>query len=377
MIDGSLATLADEALKTRDRAAPEVIAASRGRAVALGLPDDDAFWAALEASLDAHLPLFFAHMTGDGGVPAELPEPSVRFARVAVRSGVALTDLLQLLRIVQAPLLGRIGELLSSDAYGEAVGAEVIRFATAYMDWFATALAATYEREREEGGDHRLVLVNAVLGGGEIDAGRLGYGLDLDHLAVVATGAAPREAILALAAQLDRHALCVQPADDVAWGWLGGRRPLGAERREAIAGFAVPAGTALGVGSAATGPEGFRRSHREALAAAARAAPGTLVDYRDIAIETMLLADRDAARALVEAELGPLGADERGQRLRETLRAVFATGNGASAAPRLGVSARTVTHRIAEAEELLGAPIHTRRTELDLALRLEEALSRD
>ena len=99
--------------------------------------------------------------------------------------------------------------------------------------------------------------------------------------------------------------------------------------------------------------------------------------YRDVALEATLLHDSESARALVRRELGPLGDGERGDRLRATLRAVFATGNGASAAAAMGVSPRTVTNRIAEIEERLGCALHTRRTELDVALRLEHVLGGD
>jgi hypothetical protein len=369
----ALQTIAAEGLAARDRTASEVIRASRERAVALGVPDRDAFWEALEASLDAHVPLFFRHMVDDGGTPDALPEESERFARVAVRSGVALSDLVQLLRTVQAPIFARAGELLAAGDFGPEVGAEVLRFSTAYMDWFAAGLTATYEREREAGDDHRVVLVDAVLGGGTVDASRLGYDVDVHHLAIAAQGPGARAAVLAIARELDRHVLCVQPEDDTAWGWLGSRRAP----EPAPAPPAARPGVRIGLGSAAEGAEGFRRTHREALVALERAAPGQVVPYREIALEALLLRDREAARALVREVLAPLGDDERGERLRTTLRAVFATGNGASAAPVLGVSPRTVTHRIAEAESLLGAPLHSRHTELDLALRLEAALARE
>jgi DNA-binding transcriptional LysR family regulator len=57
--------------------------------------------------------------------------------------------------------------------------------------------------------------------------------------------------------------------------------------------------------------------------------------------------------------------------------AIVAHGRGAAetVAARLGVSPRTVSYRIQEAEGLLGCSVTSRRTELDVAVRLESALA--
>ena len=67
------------------------------------------------------------------------------------------------------------------------------------------------------------------------------------------------------------------------------------------------------------------------------------------------------------------GADARSGRLRETLRAYFASGQNASAAAALlGVHEHTVSYRLRTIEERLGRPVTARRAELETALRLLE-----
>ncbi len=138
--------------------------------------------------------------------------------------------------------------------------------------------------------------------------------------------------------------------------------------------FAPLEGVQLAVGERGNGAEGFRVSHREAVAThrLARAGQQPLTLHADVALLTLTLQDPRAARAFVQRELGPLAAgDERAAVLRETLAAYFAAGqNAASAAATLGVHNRTVLYRVRSIEERLGHPIAARREELAVALRL-------
>jgi DNA-binding PucR family transcriptional regulator len=80
------------------------------------------------------------------------------------------------------------------------------------------------------------------------------------------------------------------------------------------------------------------------------------------------------ARDFVARELRGLdGGDSRSARLRETLRAYFASGQNASAAAALlGVHEHTVSYRLRTIEDRLGRPVTARRAELETALRLLE-----
>ncbi len=90
----------------------------------------------------------------------------------------------------------------------------------------------------------------------------------------------------------------------------------------------IPDGVRLAVGERAPGIEGFRSSHREALAAQRIAEVGkqrkAVTSYTHVELVSMLSADPDAMRALVARELaGLLGEDAASERLRDTLRAVM------------------------------------------------------
>jgi DNA-binding PucR family transcriptional regulator len=96
----------------------------------------------------------------------------------------------------------------------------------------------------------------------------------------------------------------------------------------------------------------------------------------EVRLEALLLNDEDRAREFLADELGRLGAPEAcAARLRETLLAWLATGSHVSAAAMLRVHENTVRNRIRAAEALLGTPLMGRRTELQVALRLERVLN--
>ena len=68
-------------------------------------------------------------------------------------------------------------------------------------------------------------------------------------------------------------------------------------------------------------------------------------------------------------------AREEAARLRETLEASFRLGSHVSAAEHLQLHEHTVRNRLHRAEEHLGHPLSERRTELQVALRLQRLLS--
>ena len=86
---------------------------------------------------------------------------------------------------------------------------------------------------------------------------------------------------------------------------------------------------------------------------------GWIADPEQLALERLLLANRDLADATVRRELGPLLADERfGDELIETLQAYFdASENVTAAARRLHLATRTVGYRLEKIESLLGHPL--------------------
>jgi hypothetical protein len=88
-------------------------------------------------------------------------------------------------------------------------------------------------------------------------------------------------------------------------------------------------------------------------------ARGWIPDPQALAVERLLLTDRDLADAAVRRELGPLLADDRmGAELIDTLQAYFDAGESiAEAARRLHLATRTVSYRMDRVVSLLGRPL--------------------
>jgi hypothetical protein len=98
---------------------------------------------------------------------------------------------------------------------------------------------------------------------------------------------------------------------------------------------------------------------------------GWIPEPGHLAVERLLLAQRDLATAAVDHELGPLLADERlGPELVETLQVYFDAGeNMRETARRLHLANRTVAYRLDRVEALLGGPLDdATRRRLSVAL---------
>ena len=128
-------------------------------------------------------------------------------------------------------------------------------------------------------------------------------------------------------------------------------------------------------GEPASGLEGFRVTHRQALAARRVAElPGSretrLTRYRDVAAASLLALHPQESGPWVTELLGDLaGPGEELARLRLTLRAYLEAGENASnAALRLYVHRNTVKYRVARALDMLPVPFEQNRLSIALAL---------
>jgi DNA-binding PucR family transcriptional regulator len=137
----------------------------------------------------------------------------------------------------------------------------------------------------------------------------------------------------------------------------------------------------VAIGQAADGVAGFRTSHEDAgrvqvaVGQARRPAP-SITHYAEIALVTLLTADRDAAADYVRRQLGELGGDRPEMaRLRRTIRVFLDRGRSfARTAEELGIHRNTVRYRVQRAERLLGRPVHRMGPELHNALLITEWL---
>jgi DNA-binding PucR family transcriptional regulator len=131
----------------------------------------------------------------------------------------------------------------------------------------------------------------------------------------------------------------------------------------------------VALGEPASGVDGFRRTHRQALSAqsVALAAEGThvpVVHFIDVAPVAMMCSDIESVREWVGETLGPLAMDsERHARLRETARVFLQTGGSYTAtAEQLFLHRNTAQYRVQKAEELRGRPLREGRLDVELAL---------
>ncbi|MEV5958844.1 helix-turn-helix domain-containing protein [Streptomyces sp. NPDC051987] len=273
--------------------------------------------------------------------------------------------------------------------------------AFAYVNALARQAALEYEAERERWlgsvAAVRRRMIDEILAGHPVrtaDAeGILTIRLAQHHRAAVVwmpetasadtTGALDtlRGTATELAHAVRAPAFLAVPGDaDTLWMWLCWREPPPADvagrLREALAPELY-----LALGPVDRGLEGFRRSHlraREAEHVARTDSRPHLCDYDDVAVVSLVTANREHARWFVEDTLGDLGEDSaKAAELRETLRLYLAFGRSRiAAAERLHIAPTTVAYRVRRAEELLGRALGDDELGLRLALEISSRLTR-
>jgi hypothetical protein len=310
----------------------------------------------------------------------DVPGDTVAETRMSAGFGIRLGPFLRGYRISHRLLLddaiAAAGRRIADERLREAVLLRTSAWLFAYFDWVMARMTEVYEEEREllvrDRERRKGRLVRDLLDGRAVEAGELGYDLEQEHVGLVAWGADPERGLAAVGDVTGLALLTVASTESAAWGWLGARSIDAAALRGAPA---PPAGLRLAVGDPARGPDGFRRTHRQALDAyriARDASEPAVTWHADVALLALTLQDPAAAREFVLRELGPLaGPDARSALLRETLAAYFASGlNATAAAAALGVHERTARYRLRTIEQRLGRPLRERRDELAVALRL-------
>ncbi|WP_420880499.1 PucR family transcriptional regulator [Rhodococcus sp. (in: high G+C Gram-positive bacteria)] len=343
----------------------------------------------LRAAVRSQLGAFLGASGPSGHGPAEAPVSveAHALARTVAQRGLELRVLTQLYHAGHRAMLSFATEFLQQEDLDPRFKLEVLTTmwsqTSELLNSMLDELAVTYADERErllQGAfASRVTTVREILdGGGGVaqSSGLLGYPLRLAHTAVVAWV----DDSTFFAGSLDRvmtrisggrRTLSVPSGAHGVWSWIAqdGAAAWVIDRS------LIPDGVRLAVGESAPGIEGFRRSHREALAAQRIAEIGrrrdVVTSYADVELVSMLSADPHAMRGLVARELaGLLGADAASERLRDTLHAVMSChGNHEAAARRLGIHKNTVRYRMQRVEDILGGDILARRLKLELALK--------
>jgi DNA-binding PucR family transcriptional regulator len=328
------------------------------------------------------------------------PAAAEAYARRLAQRGIPMAALLRAYRIgstrFQHRCLQELAQQTDDAAIISAAGLRIAETTAAYIDRVSEALVAAYEAEKEHWPGNlsaaRAARVRALLEGDQVDVDAaeavLGYRLRQHHVGVVCWvgdaevggGALARleRATMAVAgqAECEGRPFFLPQDESGAWAWL----PLGARDS-----FAVPAarsgatreqpGIRFAFGAPAAGVPGFRRTHRQALAAqavalAAGPAGQPMTSYREVAPLALMASSTELLRTWVHETLGSLADDDdHHARLRDTLR-VFLQENGSykATAERLILHKNSVQYRVRKAEEALGHPLDQRRLDLELAL---------
>lgn len=368
------------------------------------LRGDAAIQDLLAASIEGNLETISQVVRYDMPV-AEITAPptAVEYARRLAQRGVPSSSLLRAYRLGQetatAWSLERISEEEPDPRVAYAAGQAFVAITFRYIDAVSEQVLNVYQGERERWLANRNTVRGEVLAGllaGDVPEvstaeNALGYRLRQQHLGVLLwnAGEVLDDDLHALERHLGRVARALgatgQPlfvAQDraTAWGWI----PLG-PATGTPAGSLLPEIAAdpdapdirIATGIPASGPEGFRLSHQDALRAQSvalvaldRARPVTSYGDPEVRAAALLAADLDGTRRLVGTALGPLGDDTDGaERLRETLRVFLATRNSFSAtAQRIHLHKNTVKYRIDRAVEARGRGLDEDRLDLELAL---------
>ncbi len=335
-----------------------------------------------------------------GQAPAEVEPPAaaVTYAREFVRRGVPIDTMLRAYHVGQAAFFADFAARLHAELDdGEELAHGIELAATwtfAHVQALTRVLVARYSEERERwvrsADALRLDTVTALLAGERLDlatAGRrLRYELDREHLAFVVWGeganagedtSALESAAVELAGSM-RHgsALIVPLGHGLVACWLG-THDAPPEPPPALHSSAAAAGAAVAFGTAAGGPEGFAKTHRQALharrvAVLSNRRSGTVTRFNDIALTALASLDPELVRDFVAAELGPLAAtDDDTLRLSATLRVYLEEqGSPRRTAQRLGIHENTVKHRVKSISQIFGRPADERSVETLVALRL-------
>lgn len=261
------------------------------------------------------------------------------------------------------------------------------RSVSAFVDATLAGIAAQIELERDEltRGTHaeRRETVALLLDGAPIPRqraeSRLGYALSGPHTAAV-IWCEDSEADLS---DLDRVAtafgqscgdpkpLSVLASSATRWVWAAGS-PDSTEGISGLGDAAAPSsGIRIAIGPTAAGPDGFRRSHFDAITTQQMMArlhsTQSIAQFADVELVALTTADPDRAAEFVSRNLGDLETAD--PELHETVR-VFVNEqcNASRAAARLYLHRNTLLRRLARADALLPRPLADNSVAVAVAL---------
>ena len=257
------------------------------------------------------------------------------------------------------------------------------RSISAFVDTTLSAIAAQIDLERDEltRGTHaeRRETVALILDGAPITRqraeGRLGYALTGLHTAAVIWSDDPKGDLARLdgAAEALGHAaggarpLSVLASTATRWVWVPGTVDTDA----LLQSVSEMPDVRIAIGPTASGVDGFRRSHFDAITTqqlmARLRSQQQIALFTDVQLVALITADTDRAAEFVKHTLGDL--ESAGAELQETVRTfVDEQCNASRAAARLYTHRNTLLRRLARADELLPRPLAESSVNVAVAL---------
>lgn len=361
------------------------------------LAADPRLTAALHASTKAQWRVFLTVLDQET-IDVLLPPQAVDLAVSIARRGLDLGILLKVYRVATDATWEFMVTVADAVPEGGPDHADVLKLlwrrASRWLNGAVEQLMRTYADEREAAFQgafaRRNETIHALLRGEDVPVDTatqdLGHQMRAQHTCVVLwfddetpeVSSADLESLAqAIARDLDAGRPLTLPAGrHELWAWLATRTAPDLER---ISTTVEKNAARAAIGGTFPGIDGFRTSHREAVDTQKfvlrSGSPSVVTAYDDVELACLISENPEAARHLVERELGKLAEpDPALDVVRETLSHYLRNGsNIVLTATELYVHRNTVRYRLDQAEELVGHPLTERRTEMDVALRLAAA----
>ncbi|KZS80198.1 hypothetical protein A4G29_15655 [Mycobacterium kansasii] len=323
-------------------------------------------------------------------VPANLGDEPLRLARILIRRGLA-ESALDMYRVGQNVAWRHWHDIafeLTCDPQELRELLDVqFRLANDFVDATLAGLAAQIQSEfdeltRDSRAECRKV-VEQILDGAPVSReraeARLGYRLDRIHTAAIVWSQASdsdARCLDGVAEAFGQSMGCPRPlivdaGAETRWVWVDDAVSLDGEQFHPV--LASTAKVNIAIGTAVDGVDGFRRSHREALATqrimARLGSRQRVARFADVQMVALLTENPDGADNFIETTLGEFASASL--TLRNTvLTYINEQCNASRAAKRLHTHRNTLLHRLDAAQRLLPRPLDQSTVEVAAALQV-------
>jgi DNA-binding PucR family transcriptional regulator len=355
----------------------------------------------IQGNLDTFLPAIGHGISIDHIEP---PTAALEHARRLAQRGVDADFLVRTYRLGHQALVGIVLDELRDAQFDTDLTLDVFEQVSSmsfrYIDRISRLVLIAYQNERDRwlANQNRIraLRVREVLHGGEIDIDEttdaIRYPLRRTHLALIVWCGETEDGnelvamerfIMQLAKSVGAHERPLFIAADrvTGWAWVPLAEDAATDAARRLREFANARADApwIAAGAPVPGVDGFRRSHRQAIATRAVVlASGshppavTVANDPGLVVASQFCADLEQTRAWVCDVLGPLAsATDSDERMRETLREFLHTGSSFKAtADALHLHVNSVKYRVQRALERRGNPITDDRLDVEVALLL-------